>query len=346
MNIEQGAQRLNVTDKKVLSKAEEYLRLLVVKCKTRGLAAEAELAKPMVCLDLACQLLGQDYQRDQLIKYSGTGEKEYQTAFGMIQSVLKIKMPVSLQQLAIKFGCARIQSAAQRNLQAFQVKFRGQLNHHQRASLNFRSSAYPACALYLTALKEKLKVDKDRLLLTVNCLPETFDSVCTQWIELFPNLKPPELVRKEQQLQKLKDKALKDKTNTGDKPTTTFVDTGKRRLPTDGIHAPAAPDDQPPKRHRARSPEADGDPSGAEDVVDASEGSAPPPPPAPRACKRTNSELFDELCDRYGADGPSEEGPWQGATAASQGAPPQQPPPPPPPPTKKLKQATLSFGPA
>ena len=80
MNIAQGAHRLGVTDKKVLSKAEEYLRTLNVKCKTKALASEAELAKSMVCLDLSCQLFGHEYKREQLIKYAGTGEKEYQVA--------------------------------------------------------------------------------------------------------------------------------------------------------------------------------------------------------------------------------------------------------------------------
>jgi hypothetical protein len=353
---------LGVTDKKVLSKAEEYLRTLNVKCKTKALASEAELAKSMVCLDLSCQLFGHEYKREQLIKYAGTGEKEYQVAFNMIQSVLKIRTSVSLSHLAIKMGCARVQNMAHRNLQAYQAGFREQLSNHQRATVNFQSPVYPAVALYLTALREKLKIDKAQLISTVNCLPESFESVCKTWIEMFPALKPPELIKKEKQMQKLKE-------SNGEKPRVSYLDT-RAGLPKDGIHAPpeVATADLNVIPSCAGSRTRFEAPTRPADFADDPRGPAGGPSDAealkPLPKKRTRSELFEELSEQFGdASGPPTHIPAppvpqaectdpNEGTASAPGAPPSTLPPPPPPPpppsepstlpqSKKLKQATL-----
>jgi hypothetical protein len=232
MNIAQGSCRLSISNPKVISKASEYLRLVDVKSKSRPVTNEIELGKAMVCLDLACQVASQDYDRHKLMKFSGLGEKEYQAAFSAVQSMLRIKATISVPQLAVKFGCARVQAMAQRNLNEFKTKFYQELPAHQRPLCNFDSPAYPAAALYLTALRAQLKIDKDQLLSDVNCHSEAFEGVCAKWIELFPNLKPPEMARKEQQHERARKKAeTKDPAAAG----------APRGRPTDGIHAPAQP---------------------------------------------------------------------------------------------------------
>jgi hypothetical protein len=198
MDIDRGCSRLNMTDPKVKCKALELLRLFDVKSKSAPLSGAAELAKHMICLDLACQLMQQEYCRPELMKLSGVSEREYSPAFVMVQSVLKIKLPLSIPSVAIKLGCARVQVTAQRNLAEFQNKFRDQLSGTQQQHLSFQqNTAYPAVALYLTALKEKLKVDKLELLRLCNCSMASFDSVVLQFAELLPCLKPPEVIRKE-----------------------------------------------------------------------------------------------------------------------------------------------------
>eukprot|EP00997_Jenningsia_sp_PLL12_P003239 NODE_1594_length_1120_cov_35.116713_g1299_i0.p1 GENE.NODE_1594_length_1120_cov_35.116713_g1299_i0~~NODE_1594_length_1120_cov_35.116713_g1299_i0.p1 ORF type:complete len:161 (-),score=33.02 NODE_1594_length_1120_cov_35.116713_g1299_i0:545-1027(-) len=115
----------------------------------------------------------------------------------MIQNMLCIQLPISLPELAMKFGCMCVLQSTQRTLTEFQSRFRETLNCDQKLHLNFRNPAYPAAALYLVAIKAKLRVDKALLVKDVNCEVESFEAICSQFLEYFPSLKPAEVVQRE-----------------------------------------------------------------------------------------------------------------------------------------------------
>eukprot|EP00667_Euglena_gracilis_P012800 EG_transcript_13159 len=305
MNIAQGAPRLQITDKKVLAKAEEFLRLVNVKTKARSLGPEVELAKAMVCLDLACALGNCSVDRPTLMKLAGTGEKGYQEAYTVVQSVLQIKTTISVPDLAIKFGCARIQISTQRNLKEFQQKFLAQLSVQQRGACSFQHPAYAAVALFLTALHHHLKIDKQQLLQEVKCSAEKFESVYQQWLELIPRLKPPDVVKKEEQQRKAEKSSGSPKT---------FVDPGSH-LPRDGIHAPPVPDVPQPTPGSEPVPSATAAVPAVVPVAPADDAAVLPRPPP----KRTDDDLLREALDDLDAVRRHF------------------------PPAKRLKQTTLSF---
>ena len=89
MEVKDICVTLNIPSKKIVRKAEEYLRLCRVKCPM-GLGTE-EVAKPFACVELACQKYSLPFNKERAIRLSGGNDKIYQLAVSKMRSILNLK---------------------------------------------------------------------------------------------------------------------------------------------------------------------------------------------------------------------------------------------------------------
>ncbi|CAI5983459.1 unnamed protein product [Closterium sp. NIES-64] len=93
------------------------------------------------------------------------------------RTALSVKSQLSLPQLALQFGCMRVLESTQRNLHIFTARFTAALPEARRGGTDFSRPAYMAAALMLTATRNQLKMDADRLLEATRVGKDEFQQV-------------------------------------------------------------------------------------------------------------------------------------------------------------------------
>mmetsp|Transcript_32012 Transcript_32012/g.38754 ORF Transcript_32012/g.38754 Transcript_32012/m.38754 type:complete len:295 (+) Transcript_32012:361-1245(+) len=162
MDIAGILQRLALKDAAVANKANELLRLANIRFTGGGLG-QGEVCKSAVCVELACGLLQLSVDRARIVRFCGAPEKVYANTLAILQGALKIKPKLDIRQLAVQFGCARIVPIIQKTLSTYRERFVASLPEERRAHADFRRPVFLACALYLTARKHKLKVERAKI---------------------------------------------------------------------------------------------------------------------------------------------------------------------------------------
>lgn len=189
--------------KKVSEKANELERLLDVKCPMglpRVIQPFGAVCKPTVCIELACKLNGITFAKEEAVKMSGVSMPDYQNTLITIQNILKLKFPVSVQELCIQFGCPGMKPTVDRLLEQYQERFLKSIpsmapsndkedkekpttkieaataSIQKRA--DFSNPAFKAAAFFLCARHCKLKVDRTKLIQHTNCNVTQFGNVC------------------------------------------------------------------------------------------------------------------------------------------------------------------------
>ncbi|CAI5501150.1 unnamed protein product [Closterium sp. Naga37s-1] len=147
-----------------VKRAEELLRMCNLKFEP-GTFGVGEVAKAVICFDIACHLMGSTaVDARKAAKLSGMSPPAYARARAAIQNALGVRSQLSLPQLALQFGCMRVLESTQRNLHVFTARFTAALPEARRGGTDFSRPAYLAAALMLTATRNQLKMDVDRLL--------------------------------------------------------------------------------------------------------------------------------------------------------------------------------------
>ncbi|KAL0651932.1 hypothetical protein Bca4012_094623 [Brassica carinata] len=104
------------------------------------------------------------FDRQAAVKLSGMSEKAYTRSFNSLQNVIGFKIKLNIKELAIQFGCVRIIKSVQNILSSYKERFLASLPASRRANADFTRPVFTAAAFYLCAKKQKLKVDKLRLI--------------------------------------------------------------------------------------------------------------------------------------------------------------------------------------
>ncbi|XP_062923011.1 origin recognition complex subunit 6 isoform X1 [Mobula hypostoma] len=169
------AGKLGIESKKVIWKAEEYMRLSEVKC-TGFSAHVTATSSAVMCLDLAATSLKHPFDKDFVVRLSGLNKKVYQTHLKALESILGVHTPLGIRDLAVQFGCIEAVNASSKILQRYETS----LSEAQQGDLDFTKPLFTTAALYTACKCLKIKVDKTKFITSSGVKKTIFDRLCSQ----------------------------------------------------------------------------------------------------------------------------------------------------------------------
>ncbi|MCO5604395.1 hypothetical protein L7F22_058560 [Adiantum nelumboides] len=167
----------------VVRKAQELQRLSKLQFDSAAFGL-GEVCKAVLCFELACSLLHVDMDRQKAIRISGLSDKAYIRSLTNLQNALGLRPTLNVQELAIQFGCVRLVGSVQRILTEFKQRFVAALPASRKGNADFSRPVFTAVAFYLCAKKNKLKVDKMRLIESCGTTESEFAMVSTSMLDL------------------------------------------------------------------------------------------------------------------------------------------------------------------
>lgn len=196
----------------VTSQAGELYRLADVKGML-GVRGVSSSGLALVCLEIAAGQHGETFDKKQAQKLSGLQPRAYTSTIHSVSKVLNLSTTVSLQELAIRFGCLEAEQLATETLHNYRGKMDAVYSEVQKESLDFTKPLYLAAALYTACKLLKIRSDKTRFHSVANCPSKAvFQTVLDQMTDCVPK--------------KTDDRGSKTrKRKRGDKPTNDDEDT-------------------------------------------------------------------------------------------------------------------------
>ncbi|KAH7277371.1 hypothetical protein KP509_39G047700 [Ceratopteris richardii] len=167
----------------VIRKARELQRLSKLQFDSSAFGL-GEVCKAVLCFELACSLLRVDIDRQTAIRVSGLSEKAYIRSLTNLQNALGVRSNLDVRELAVQFGCVRLVGSVQRILTVFKERFIAALPASRKGNADFSRPVFTAVAFYLCAKKNKLKVDKARLIESCGTSESEFANVSTSMTDL------------------------------------------------------------------------------------------------------------------------------------------------------------------
>ncbi|XP_013639403.1 PREDICTED: origin of replication complex subunit 6-like [Brassica oleracea var. oleracea] len=174
---------MDISDILVVRKAAEIRRLCDAQFDSSVIGV-GEICKAVICLEMAASRLQVIFDRQAAIKLSGMSEKAYTRSFNSLQNVIGVKIKLNVKELAIQFGCVRIIKSVHNMLSLYKERFLASLPASRRANADFTRPVFTAAAFYLCAKKQKLKVDKLRLVEVCGTSESEFSCVSTSMTDL------------------------------------------------------------------------------------------------------------------------------------------------------------------
>ena len=167
------------------NKANEYLRLINSKCSYGELPTpQANIAKRLLCVELACQFHNISYNKQEVIRLSGVPQTDYIHSMNLVRSILNLKSNVSFPTLCKEFGCPGMSGAVDRLLEMYKKKLLEKLGEFsQKDKIDFTSIPYATAAFFVTARYLKYKVDKNELIKFTNCPINQFNTIVASMTE-------------------------------------------------------------------------------------------------------------------------------------------------------------------
>ncbi|KAG7598202.1 Origin recognition complex subunit 6 metazoa/plant [Arabidopsis suecica] len=184
MDISDIARKLSLDNNKLLIRKAAEIRRLCDAQFDSSIIGVGEICKAVICLEIAASRLQIIFDRQAAIKLSGMSEKAYSRSFNSLQNVIGIKIKLNVRELAVQFGCVRIIKSVQNVLSSYKERFLASLPASRRANADFTRPVFTAAAFYLCAKKQKLKVDKLRLIEVCGTSESEFSCVSTSMTDL------------------------------------------------------------------------------------------------------------------------------------------------------------------
>lgn len=167
----------------VVRKAQELQRLSKLQFDSSAFGL-GEVCKAVLCFELACSLLQVNFDRQKAIRISGLSEKAYIRSLTNLQNALGLRPTLDVQELAIQFGCVRLIGSVHKTLAAYKQRFVAALPASRKGNADFNRPVFTAVAFYLCAKKNKLKVEKLRLVESCGTSDAEFATVTTSMLDL------------------------------------------------------------------------------------------------------------------------------------------------------------------
>uniref|UniRef100_A0A8C2IJB8 Origin recognition complex subunit 6 n=1 Tax=Cyprinus carpio TaxID=7962 RepID=A0A8C2IJB8_CYPCA len=168
------ASRVGITAVKVLSQAEEYMRLSQVKCV--GLGSVTATSKTIICLELAATSMKFPLDKEYAIKLSGLSPKVYSSNLKAVECMLGLQSNLGLRDLAVQYGCLEAVKVASQILQRYETS----LPAAQRQDLDLSKPLFTTAALYAACKCMKIRADR-KLASSSGAKKGIFDRLWTQF---------------------------------------------------------------------------------------------------------------------------------------------------------------------
>ncbi|KAG1964202.1 origin recognition complex subunit [Pimephales promelas] len=168
------ASKIGITSVKVLSQAEEYMRLSQVKCV--GLGSVTATSKAIICLELAATSMKFPVDKEYAIKLSGLSPKVYSSNLKSMECMLGLQSSLGLRDLAVQYGCLEAVKVASQILERYETS----LPAAQQQDLDLSKSLFTTAALYAACKCMKIKTDR-KLASSSGAKKGIFDRLCTQF---------------------------------------------------------------------------------------------------------------------------------------------------------------------
>lgn len=168
------ASKIGITSIKVLSQAEEYIRLSQVKCV--GLGSATASSKAVICLELAATSMKFPLDKEYAIKLSGLSPKVYSSNLKAMECMLGLQSNLGLRDLAIQFGCLEAVKVASQILQRYETS----LPAAQQQDLDMTKPLFTTAALYAACKCMKIRTDR-KLASSSGAKKGIFDRLCAQF---------------------------------------------------------------------------------------------------------------------------------------------------------------------
>ncbi|KYQ96958.1 PHD zinc finger-containing protein [Tieghemostelium lacteum] len=175
MDIDALCLNLNITNKKVINKSKEFVRLSKVKLPA-GLGP-SEICRPAACLTIACQVLENEIDRNKAVKLSGGSEKLFHTALSSLHNILGIKKRLSILEIAIEFNQIPLVEPSDNLLEKYKSKFLAGIPELQAKFVDFSSAEISAAVFFIMSCQNEITIDKNKLIEYSKCNPVEFQRV-------------------------------------------------------------------------------------------------------------------------------------------------------------------------
>ncbi|KAI4899873.1 hypothetical protein NFI96_012072 [Prochilodus magdalenae] len=167
------ASKMGITSVKVLSQAEEYMRLSQVKCARLG--SSTATSKAVICLELAANSAKFPLDKDFAIALSGLNKKVYQSSLKSMECMLGLQTSVGLRELAVQYGCLNAIKVASQILERYEAS----LPAAQQQDLDLSKPLFTTAALFIACKCMKIRADK-KLASSSGAKKGIFDRLCSQ----------------------------------------------------------------------------------------------------------------------------------------------------------------------
>ncbi|KAA0723533.1 Origin recognition complex subunit 6 [Triplophysa tibetana] len=168
------ASKIGITSLKILSQAEEYMRLSQLKCV--GLGSVTATSKAIICLELAATSMKYPIDKEYAIKISGLSAKPYHSNLKAMECMLGLQSNLGLRDLAVQYGCLDAVKVASQMLQ----RYEDSLPAAQQQDLDLTKPLFTTAALHAACKCMKMRTDR-KLASSSGAKKGIFDRLCTQF---------------------------------------------------------------------------------------------------------------------------------------------------------------------
>ncbi|KAJ1976448.1 Origin of replication complex subunit 6 [Dimargaris xerosporica] len=138
-------------------------------------------ARALVCIQLACESLLEEVAVDQLVKWSGLNKPQYLAIASQTKQFLGLAEAVTVEQLAVQFGCVQLIADAENVRAQFVERFLAQLPGAQAQQFDTSQSVLVAVSFYLCCKAKGVRVGKAKIIQQCNTQLKPFNSYVQQF---------------------------------------------------------------------------------------------------------------------------------------------------------------------
>lgn len=184
MDAKYLARKFQIKSRKVIRRYEELLRLSRI--RARGWP-EGEECRVLSCLEIACKSMAVPFDRPLATKMSGK-PKVFHRSVASMRNVLNIHMPLTSNELCVKFGCVQLEAATKRVFARYKEQYLALVPIGARSQASFTGNLFIAVSFYLAARQSKVRLDRAKLRKLADCTEVEFANKMNSFLDLLPDL--------------------------------------------------------------------------------------------------------------------------------------------------------------
>ncbi|XP_041456075.1 origin recognition complex subunit 6-like [Lytechinus variegatus] len=169
--------KIGVSSAKILRRAQELNRLIQLRCSSLALN---DSCRAVMCFELAATEHKHPINKESAVQLSGVNKKVYANSFKTLQTLLGLNPTVTIRDLAVQFGCVGVIEHANQVLQSYHKEFEDKVSEAARDDVDFSKPLFTGAALYTICKRQKIKVDKTKLVEMTGARRGTFDKLCAE----------------------------------------------------------------------------------------------------------------------------------------------------------------------